>query len=124
MPKDACPTCCGVKDARAMQCHPCRMRLNRPSGRKAIGWHTNPGGYLIASLDGHHVCYQHRYVMERHLGRKLTTREHVHHLNGDRTDNRIENLEVIDASEHARRHATPERMRTMSKLGHRARWGV
>ncbi len=66
--------------------------------------------------------YEHRAVMEAHLGRKLDTKEHVHHRNHDRTDNRLENLELMSASDHAREHFTP-RAAEMSKKGLEARWG-
>ena len=46
----------------------------------------------------------HRFLMEQHLGRKLYTNEVVHHINGNKLDNRIENLEVISRSEHSRNH--------------------
>ena len=42
--------------------------------------------------------------MEQYLGRKLSPNEVVHHKNGDPTDNRIENLEVMSRSEHSRYH--------------------
>lgn len=38
--------------------------------------------------------FEHVFVMANHLSRKLTKAENVHHVNGDRTDNRLENLEL------------------------------
>lgn len=46
----------------------------------------------------------HRYLMEKYLGRKLGKNEHVHHINHNKLDNRIENLKVLSASEHHKLH--------------------
>lgn len=49
--------------------------------------------------------YQHRLVMERHIGRLLTDDEAIHHLNHIRNDNRVENLELMNKVDHSRLHA-------------------
>lgn len=60
--------------------------------------------------DGDRHVLEHRLVVERNLGRRLTTSEHVHHVNGDRLDNRIENLQVLTHAEHMRVHRIKARV--------------
>lgn len=51
---------------------------------------------------------EHRYIMETKLGRFLEKEEIVHHLNGDKKDNNLSNLELTNNKDHSRRH-TQER---------------
>lgn len=60
---------------------------------------SNGKGYVLVYLPEHPMAngpyvLEHRLVMSEHIGRLLLPTETVHHKNGDRTDNRIENLEL------------------------------
>lgn len=66
--------------------------------------HLTNNGYFRININGKRVL-QHRYIMEQHLGRPLYTKERIHHLNGIRTDNRIENLKLFENNgEHLKKH--------------------
>jgi hypothetical protein len=51
-----------------------------------------------------HSVYYHRHIASIKEGRWLDTNEHVHHIDGDRTNNAPENLEIMSASEHSKMH--------------------
>lgn len=65
----------------------------RPRGVVGEGF-VNSNGYRVINNKLHH-----RTVMAEYIGRPLLTNESVHHINGVRDDNRLENLELWSSSQ-------------------------
>ena len=102
-----------------INCLTCKKQINSPSYRprkycsnicyaklnKGDGHYRYKGGSL--HKDGYKVIYisgkrtlEHRHIMEEHIKRTLEKDEVLHHKNGNKLDNRIKNLEIVNRSEH------------------------
>lgn len=78
----------------------CLEDLDKPAKEKSKGWWKTSCGYILIHNPKHPnanskgCLFQHTFIMSEYLGRPLEKNETVHHKNGIRDDNRIENLEL------------------------------
>jgi CRISPR/Cas system CMR subunit Cmr4 (Cas7 group RAMP superfamily) len=85
-----------------------KMGSNNPAW--CGGKHQSSRGYVMVRRPGHPMAEasgyvkEHRLVMAENLGRALEPQEHVHHINGDKSDNRSENLQLMSDGEHKAHH--------------------
>lgn len=76
--------------------------------RIGTGRYTDKRGYVWVVIPGTGKKRQeHRVVMESILGRGLLSNERVHHISGEKNDNRPENLMLMDVRQHNHLHRPP-----------------
>ena len=69
--------------------------------------YTNRDGRLrVYDKETQKVISYPKFIMQKHLGRELTSREQVHHIDGNPLNNDLENLEIRQLGEHRREHST------------------
>jgi hypothetical protein len=94
------------------QCYHCDKQFSISPSRTKTKFYCSSDCYVAAQRVEPQVSYrriitpngrrmlEHRYVMEIAIGRPLLRTEHVHHINRNRIDNRLENLALLDIREH------------------------
>lgn len=105
-----CPCCDKKFNISVRRLNDKRMKVKHYCSIKCRAKMSNFKGGTITS-NGYRAIYvggiqtlEHRYIMEKIMQRKLTKKEHVHHINRNTLDNTINNLIVIDVHDHGKIH--------------------
>ncbi len=91
---------CGKKKSfpsKSPRCKSCAIKHLGWMGPKHPKWkggtYRIKSGYIVITTNNNRgYAFAHRMILEKKLGRKLTAKERVHHINEDKADNRIKNL--------------------------------
>ena len=68
---------------------------NNPTWKTKRPRYSHPNGYIKIYVSLRGLVYEHRIIVEKIIGRELHRWESIHHINGIKDDNRIENLMLL-----------------------------
>jgi hypothetical protein len=99
-----------------------KLRIRMLNGYRVLYLPNHPSAMTSKNWCG--FVYEHIYKIEKSIGRSLRDKEVVHHLNGNRADNRIENLIVLENTQHAKLHMFLSRKNVCCEIKHCAICGI
>lgn len=73
--------------------------------KKRKYFYINGSGYIYQRVLPKTYRLQHRIILEKLLNRSLSSFEIVHHINGNRRDNNVSNLKIVDRARHIQIHS-------------------
>ena len=128
--ESAFPKHAGQKDGLNAACKECKNSARRKGPKPFVPDEKMRSRYRKVRVNGIQMPL-HRHIVEQYLGRPLRADEAVHHINGNRYDNRLENLQVMDRCEHSRlenlgrEHSEETKRRvSLSLMGNQRRKGI
>jgi ribosomal protein L40E len=120
--RKVCPKCGGRKDFYAKACRKCTIPGKPLLGKKGIehpawkrGYRIDQDGYIKTYAPDHPwprrggYIFEHVRLMELAIGRRMRVEEVVHHINENRQDNRLDNLEIMTTSNHSIHHRSKDK---------------
>lgn len=114
-----CPVCgeaFRTKHFEAHTCSPkCRSKLRWKVIHEQTGFKKVVNGYVQIWIQNR-LYPEHRHIMEQHIGRLLEKGECIHHINGNRSDNRLENLVLLTRGAHNSIHKKEEAMSRIREI--------
>lgn len=93
-----------------------RKLMSEKAKLRGKGTRINSNGYVEMTKQPHTGKLYHRYIVENHIGRKLLKNEQIHHIDGNKLNNCLSNLQILDKNEHMRLHRLQE-IRERTELG-------
>ena len=86
------------------------ITLRNKERATGITYHDKGYQYVWDPTSPHKYKFAHRKIMEEYIGRKLTTEEVIHHIDGDKLNNKLENLVLATKRDHGLMHGSLERI--------------
>lgn len=119
-----CPGCGGLKRRNSKSCRSCNSPANLPEkvrrGAEHPNWkggrYLDSAGYVMVSTGPNRREREHRFLWKQAYG-PIPTGHVIHHVNGDKTDNRLENLVCLARSDHQKAHAAVDGERSHAIQG-------